>query len=86
MNVISMCGTETTGCFFFAGICDDCMLQYMNVQCVYAGAAVVYLYKCLGVRSFVPVADMSTLVKSQKLQAIAFFEKESLNFTISGCI
>lgn len=48
----------------------------MNVQCVYAGAAVVYLYKCLGVRSFVPVADMSTLVKSQKLQAVAFFEKE----------
>lgn len=48
----------------------------MNVQCVHAGAAVVYLYKCLGVRSFVPVADMSTLVKSQKLQAVAFFEKE----------
>lgn len=48
----------------------------MNVQCVYAGAAVVYLYKCLGVHSFVPVADMSTLVKSQKLQAVAFFEKE----------
>lgn len=61
---------------FFAGMCDDCILQYMNVQCVYAGAAVVYLYKCLGVCSFVPVADMSTLVKSQKLQAVAFFEKE----------